>query len=97
MSLWNVQGERWVSGHTRPHKKCQFTCGAPEDAQKGSTTEFEPMNSVYQQYLYKNLSERYASQNMQLDKIVNDANAEIESLQVKLGSKQISAVGKVIV
>lgn len=38
----------------------------------------------YQQFLYKTMSEKYSGLHIQLDKTVNDANTEIESLQQKL-------------
>lgn len=40
----------------------------------------------YQQHLYKTLTEKYSSLNVQLDKSINDANSEIENLQNKLTS-----------
>ncbi|CAM1511076.1 Fc.00g085890.m01.CDS01 [Cosmosporella sp. VM-42] len=40
----------------------------------------------YQQYLYKTLTEKYSNLSIQLDKTVNDANAEIDGLQNKFSS-----------
>lgn len=35
----------------------------------------------------KNLSEKYSSLNLQMDKIINDANSEISNLRNKVSSK----------
>ena len=43
-------------------------------------------HSVYQEYLAKNLTEKYATINGQMDKIIHDANSEISSLRNKLSS-----------
>jgi E3 ubiquitin-protein ligase CCNP1IP1 len=43
--------------------------------------------SVYQDYLSRSLTEKYAALNVQIDKIINDANAEISSLRNKMSSK----------
>ena len=41
--------------------------------------------SVYQEYLAKTLTDKYGNLNQQVDKIVNDANCQINSLNQKLG------------
>lgn len=41
-------------------------------------------SSYYQEYLSKNLTEKYGNLNTQVDKLVNDANAEIENLTNKV-------------
>lgn len=43
--------------------------------------------SVYQEYLAKTLKDKYSSLNIQVDKVVNDANAELEILHQKLASE----------
>lgn len=43
--------------------------------------------SVYQEYLAKTLKDKYGSLNIQVDKIVNDANAELEILHQKLAGE----------
>jgi E3 ubiquitin-protein ligase CCNP1IP1 len=48
--------------------------------------------SVYQEYLAKNLADKYASLNTQMDKIVHDANAEISSLRSKMSSRYFCAI-----
>lgn len=44
---------------------------------------------VYQEYLAKTLTDKYGNLNVQVDKIVNDANAELEILHQKLAVMQI--------
>ena len=41
----------------------------------------------YQQYLYKTVTDKYANLNLQLDKTVNEANAEIGNLHHKVEGK----------
>ena len=43
--------------------------------------------SVYQEYLAKTLTEKYTGLNMQMDKIINDANSELNMLNQKLNSE----------
>lgn len=45
-------------------------------------------SSVYQEYLAKTLTDKYGNLNVQVDKIVNDANAELEILHQKLASER---------
>jgi hypothetical protein len=40
--------------------------------------------SVYQEYLAKTLADKYHHLSMQMDKVINDANSEIEHLNQKL-------------
>ena len=40
--------------------------------------------SVYQEYLAKSLTDKYGNLNVQMDKLVNDANTELDSLNQKL-------------
>lgn len=42
------------------------------------------VHSVYQEYLAKTLTDKYGNLSVQMDKIINDANSEIESLHHKL-------------
>ncbi|TVY81257.1 E3 ubiquitin-protein ligase CCNB1IP1 [Lachnellula suecica] len=44
---------------------------------------------VYQEFLAKNLSEKYSSLNLQMDKIINDANSEISNLRNKVSGMQV--------
>ncbi|MCJ1468026.1 hypothetical protein MMC07_006652 [Pseudocyphellaria aurata] len=44
---------------------------------------------VYQEYLAKTLTDKYGNLNVQVDKIINDANAELEILHQKLAVMQI--------
>ncbi|EGX95785.1 hypothetical protein CCM_00439 [Cordyceps militaris CM01] len=43
-------------------------------------------NIYYQQYLYKTLTEKYATLSGRLEQTVSEANAQIETLQRKMGS-----------
>lgn len=38
----------------------------------------------YQQYLYKTLTEKYSSLTLQVDKLVGEANSEIDNLHQKI-------------
>ena len=40
--------------------------------------------SVYQEYLAKSLTDKYGNLNVQMDKIINDANTELDNLNQKL-------------
>ena len=40
--------------------------------------------STYQEYLCKNLTEKYGHINSQLDKVVNEANTQLQNLQNKI-------------
>lgn len=43
--------------------------------------------SIYQEYLAKTLADKYGNLNVQVDKIVNDANAELQMLHQKLAGE----------
>jgi hypothetical protein len=43
--------------------------------------------SMYQEYLCKNLTEKYGHINSQLDKVVNEANTQLQNLQKKIQSE----------
>ena len=45
--------------------------------------------SIYQEYLAKSLTEKYGNLSVQMDKIINDANSEIDSLTQKLSSSTL--------
>lgn len=42
--------------------------------------------SVYQEYLAKSLTDKYNNLGTQLDKIIHDANTEIDTLNQKISS-----------
>ena len=44
-------------------------------------------SSVYQEYLAKTLTDKYGSLSVQMDKIINDANSEIDNLNQKLSGR----------
>ena len=43
-------------------------------------------NSMYHDYMAKNLADRYANLNSQMDNVIKDANLEISSLRDRLES-----------
>lgn len=45
------------------------------------------VSSVYQEYLAKTLTDKYNSLNVQMDKIINEANSELSIMTQKLNSK----------
>lgn len=44
------------------------------------------VSSVYQEYLAKTLTDKYSTLNVQMDKVINDANSELNILNQKLSS-----------
>lgn len=44
-------------------------------------------HSIYQEYLAKSLTDKYGNLSVQMDKIINDANSEIDSLNQRLTSE----------
>ena len=42
---------------------------------------------MYQEYLAKNLTEKYSTLNLQMDKVVNDANGQLSHLRNKLSGE----------
>ncbi|RDL29719.1 Cyclin [Venustampulla echinocandica] len=48
---------------------------------------------IYQEYLAKNLSEKYSALNLQMDKIIHDANSEISNLRSKISNLQVELDG----
>lgn len=42
--------------------------------------------SIYQEYLAKTLTDKYSTLNVQMDKVINDANSELNILNQKLSS-----------
>jgi hypothetical protein len=45
------------------------------------------VNRAYQEHLYQTLGEKYGAQGAHLDRIVDEANAEMESLQGRIKGK----------
>lgn len=52
-------------------------CGCPSDAN-------ESLDSFYQEFLAKKLTDKYSFLNKQMDKVVHNANTEIKSLQARV-------------
>ena len=50
------------------------------------------VSSVYQEYLAKTLRDKYTTLNGQMDKVINDANSELNVLNQKLDSTTLSAL-----
>ena len=53
----------------------------------GSEIHLLTRDSIYQEYLAKSLTDKYGNLSVQMDKIINDANSEIDSLNQKLTGK----------
>jgi len=45
-------------------------------------------NSMYHDHMAKNLADRYANLNSQMDNVIKDANSEISGLRDRLESKK---------
>jgi E3 ubiquitin-protein ligase CCNP1IP1 len=45
--------------------------------------------SIYQEYLAKTLTDKYSTLNVQMDKVINDANSELNILNQKLNSMSL--------
>lgn len=73
-------GEGLHSGATSLHRKCTPNV-------KGAVIIQLTACSVYQEYLAKTLTDKYGNLNVQVDKIVNDANAELGILHQKLAGE----------
>lgn len=67
------------STNTKLHKRC-------ESGRRSSTTESDK-SSMYHEYMAKNLADRYANLNSQMDNVIKDANLEISGLRDRLESK----------
>ena len=50
------------------------------------------MSSVYQQYLAKSLTEKYNYLNVQMDRLVNEANTELEIVHQKLTGRSLVSI-----
>ena len=44
------------------------------------------LRSVYQEFCARGLTDKYGNLSIQMDKIINDANSEIDNLNQKLAS-----------
>ena len=44
------------------------------------------ISRVYQEFCARGLADKYGNLNIQMDKIINDANSEIENLNQKIAS-----------
>jgi hypothetical protein len=73
------------SGRTKQHKKC---APALEQRQIGLLT----ISRLYNEAMGKNLADKYSHLSNQLDKIVSDANSEIQNLQNKIKGRLVPAI-----
>ncbi len=80
VSSWSVLDERWRSGATKAHKRCMLHVTL-------ATARELIMSSVYQEYLAKSLTEKYNHLNVQMDRLVNEANSELEMVNQRLSGK----------
>ena len=60
-------------GATNPRRRCRLNSARHDD-------HVLTVYSVYQEYLAKTLTDKYGNLSVQMDKIINDANSEIENL-----------------
>ncbi|KAL8831942.1 MAG: hypothetical protein Q9191_000582 [Dirinaria sp. TL-2023a] len=58
-------------------------------SQQHMKTSVLTWNSIYQEYLARSLTDKYGNLSVQMDKIINDANAEIDNLNQKLSAMQV--------
>jgi gas vesicle protein len=63
----------------RSHKRCKYS-------ERVSTNEPDGC-SMYHDYMAKNLADRYANLNSQMDSVIKDANSEISGLRDRLESE----------
>ena len=72
--------EDWLSGVISRHKKC----GSPT-----VVTIIDQLKciSVYQEYLARTLTDKYSTLNGQMDKVLNDANSELNILNQRINSR----------
>ena len=79
VQLWNALGEAWLFGATNRPKRCKVTLSVV-------SAKLLISNRVYQEYLAKTLTDKYSTLNVQMDKVINDANSELNILNQKLNS-----------
>lgn len=63
----------------RLHKRCKYS-------ERVSTNKPDE-SSMYHDYMAKNLADKYANLNSQMDNVIKDANSEISGLRDRLESE----------
>ena len=81
---WNARVVHWPSGPTNRPKRCELV--RPRSLVEMAKQTF----SMYQEYLCKNLTEKYSHINSQLDRVVNEANTQLQNLQKKIQSEPLA-------
>jgi E3 ubiquitin-protein ligase CCNP1IP1 len=79
VQLWTVLVELWPSGRIRPRRRCECLSGLSE-------LHYTDRESFYQEHLGKILKDKYGQLSAAMDKIINEANTEISTLQEKINS-----------
>ena len=82
----SVPGELSRSGRIRRHKRCERRC---EDVLSPQVWSVDVDTSSYQQHVTKNLTERYSHLSQSMDKVIHDANSEIQRLQNKIQGRHV--------
>ena len=70
----------WLFGVTSRRRRC----GLPTVV---AITAWLKFYSVYQEYLAKTLTDKYSTLNAQMDKVLNDANSELNILNQRINSR----------
>jgi gas vesicle protein len=70
----------------RLHKRCKYSERVSADKPDES--------SMYHDYMAKNLADRYANLNSQMDNVIKDANSEISGLRDRLESEVYCLVSR---
>ena len=78
--------EDWLSGVINQRRRC----GSPTVI---SIIDQLKSISVYQEYLARTLTDKYSTLNGQMDKVLNDANSELNILNQRINSRPAFQVG----
>jgi E3 ubiquitin-protein ligase CCNP1IP1 len=78
-SSWSAVAVDCHSTSIRLHKRCKYS---------GFVSKNKPdESSMYHDFMAKNLADRYANLNSQMDNVIKDANSEISGLRDRLESE----------
>jgi hypothetical protein len=80
-----VPAEHYHSGPTKPPKKCLQSV-------HHSQLQADANDSYYQEHLCKNLKDKYTNLSTAVDKLVDNANSEIQNLQTKMFGKKLPQI-----
>lgn len=79
LQSWSVPAEHWRSGPIRLRKRCNNVSFLP--------VRTLTCSSAYQEYLGKIMTDKYTHLSRGMDKVINDANTEIQTLQDRVMSE----------